>query len=161
MFQGLQNGAIRGLQIEADFRDYKSCQEGLESVAAYGISNRGKKISKQCRDFRQGQRDFKSWQGKLQTRAGISNWGRDYKSVQNHLLIKMRQNWFFFIIPPKQNYSVIGSSGKRRRTRKERDNCCFIGEGFSLEHLRQRLVFCPSVYGIAYIFKLTKVLFVL
>ena len=89
-------------------------------MAAYGISNRGKKISKQCRDFRLGQRDFKSWQEKLQTRTGILNWGRDYKSVQNHLLIKMRQNWFFFIIPPKLNYSVIGSSGKKKKKKRNR-----------------------------------------
>ena len=119
MFQGLQNGAIRGLQIEADFRDYKSCQEGLESVAAYGISNRGKKISKQCRDFRLGQRDFKSWQEKLQTRTGILNWGRYNKSMQNHL-IKIRQNWLFFIIPLKQNYSAIGSSGKKKKKKRNR-----------------------------------------
>ena len=28
--QGLQNGTIRGLQIGAGFRDYKSGQEGLQ-----------------------------------------------------------------------------------------------------------------------------------
>ena len=42
---GLQNGAIRELQIGAGFRDCKSGQEGLQIGAALGISNRGKKIS--------------------------------------------------------------------------------------------------------------------
>ena len=67
-FSGLQNGAIRGLQIGArgiknrgSFRDFKSGQK----------------------DYKSGQRDFKSGQ-RLQIGArGISNWGRDYKSVQN------------------------------------------------------------------------------
>ena len=29
-FSGLQNGAFMGLQIRANFRDYKSGQEGLQ-----------------------------------------------------------------------------------------------------------------------------------
>ena len=52
---GLQNGAIRALQIGAGFRDYKSGQQELEMGIALGISNRG-------RDFQLGQRDFKSGQ---------------------------------------------------------------------------------------------------
>ena len=56
-FSGLQNGAMRGLQIGAGFRDYKSGQEGLQIGTALGISNRGKEITKR------GKRDFKSGQG--------------------------------------------------------------------------------------------------
>ena len=44
-FSRLQNGAIRGLQIGANFRDYNSGQEGLQIGAVLGISNRGKKIT--------------------------------------------------------------------------------------------------------------------
>ena len=36
-FSGLQNGAIRGLQIGAGFRDYTSRQDGLQIGAALGI----------------------------------------------------------------------------------------------------------------------------
>ena len=42
---GLQNGAIRGLQIGAGFRDYKSGKEGLQKGVFLGISNCGKKIT--------------------------------------------------------------------------------------------------------------------
>ena len=56
-FSGLQNGAMRGLQIGAGFRDYKSGQEGLQIGTALGISNRGKEITNR------GKRDFKSGQG--------------------------------------------------------------------------------------------------
>ena len=56
-FSGLQNGAMRGLQIGAGFRDYKSGQEGLQIGAALGISNRGKETTNR------GRRDFKSGQG--------------------------------------------------------------------------------------------------
>ena len=81
---GLQNGTIRGLQIEAGFRDYKSRQEGLQIGAALRISNRGKKFTNLGRDFKSGQRNFESGQ-RLQIGArGISNRGRDYKSVQNN-----------------------------------------------------------------------------
>ena len=52
---GLQNGALRELQIGAGFRGYKSGKEGLQIGAALGIANRG-------RDFKSGQRDFKSGQ---------------------------------------------------------------------------------------------------
>ena len=78
-----RGNAIRGLQIETSFRDYKSRLEGLKLGADLGISNRGKNITIQNRDFKSGQRHFKSGQ-RLQVGArGISNWGRDYKSVQN------------------------------------------------------------------------------
>ena len=63
IFSGLQNRAIRGLQIGACFRDYQSGQEGLQIEAGLGISNRGKKITNRGRDFKSGQRDFKSGQG--------------------------------------------------------------------------------------------------
>ena len=62
---GLQNGAIRKLQIGAGFRDYKSEQEGLQIEAALGISNWGKKITNRSSDLKSGQRDLKSGQ-KLQ-----------------------------------------------------------------------------------------------
>ena len=63
---GLQNGAIRRLQIGAGFRDYKSGQEGLKIGAALGISNQGKEISNQGRDYKLGQKGF-------QIEAGITN----------------------------------------------------------------------------------------
>ena len=44
-FSGLQNGAIRGLQIGADFMDFELGQEELQIGLASGISNRGKKIT--------------------------------------------------------------------------------------------------------------------
>ena len=53
---GLRSGEIRGSQIGAGFRDYKSGQEGLQTGTALGILNRSE----------------------------ISNWGKDYKSVQNN-----------------------------------------------------------------------------
>ena len=84
---GLQNGASRGLQIGASFRDYKSGQEGLQIGATLGISNWSKKITGRGRDFKSGQR--------LQIGArGISNWGRDHKSVQNKGII-MPNIWVF------------------------------------------------------------------
>ena len=41
-YSGLLNEAIRGLQIRADFRDYKLGQEGLQIGASSGVSNRSK-----------------------------------------------------------------------------------------------------------------------
>ena len=82
-FSVLQNGAIRGLQIGAGVRDYKSRQKELQIGAALGISNWVKKITNWDRAFKLGQRNFKSGE-RLQIGArGISNWGRDYKLVQN------------------------------------------------------------------------------
>ena len=70
-FSGLQKGAIRGLQIGAGFRDFKSWQEGLQ-IGSF-------------RNFKSGQIDFNLGQ-RLQIGArGISNRGRDYKSVQNNV----------------------------------------------------------------------------
>ena len=37
-FPGLQNGAIRGLQIGAGFRDHKSGKEGLQIGTALGMA---------------------------------------------------------------------------------------------------------------------------
>ena len=82
-FSGLQNGAMRGLQIRGGYRDYKSGQERLQIGAALGISNRGKEITNRGRDFKSGQRDFKSGQRLHVGARGISNRGRDYKSVQS------------------------------------------------------------------------------
>ena len=64
-FSRLQNGAKRGLQIGAGFRDYKLGQEGLQIGAPLGISNRSKKITNRGKDFKSGQR--------LQIGAGITN----------------------------------------------------------------------------------------
>ena len=52
---GLQNAAIKGLQIGAGFGDYKLGQEGLQIGASLGISNRGKKITSRGRDYKSGQ----------------------------------------------------------------------------------------------------------
>ena len=71
-FSGLQNRAIRGLQIGAGFRDYKLGQEGLQIGVALRISNRGKKIANRGRDFKSGQRGFQSKQ-RLQIGSGITN----------------------------------------------------------------------------------------
>ena len=49
-FSGLQNGAMRRLQTGVGFRDYKSEKEGLQ-------------IGGNFRDFKLGQRDYKSGQG--------------------------------------------------------------------------------------------------
>ena len=62
----LQNEAIRGLQIGAGFRDYKSGQEELQIRAALGISNWGKKITSWGRDYKSEQEGF-------QIGAGITN----------------------------------------------------------------------------------------
>ena len=69
-FSGLQNRAIRGLQIGAGFRDYKLGQERLQIGTALGISNRGKKITNRGKESsiqaeitNRGKRDFKSGQG--------------------------------------------------------------------------------------------------
>jgi len=40
--------STQGLQIGADFRDYKSGQERLQNGAALGITKRGKKITNRC-----------------------------------------------------------------------------------------------------------------
>ena len=53
-FSGLQNGAIRGLQIGAGFRDFKSGNEGLQIGEAFGISNRGKKFQIGAKRFQNG-----------------------------------------------------------------------------------------------------------
>ena len=63
---GLQNGAIKGIQIGACFRDYKPGQEGLEIGVVLGISNRGKEISVRDRDYKSRQKGF-------QKGAGITN----------------------------------------------------------------------------------------
>ena len=73
---GLQNGAIRRLQIGAAFMDYKSRQEGLQ-------------IGCRVIDFRSGQKEYKSGLGfqigekRFQGRAEITNRSnRDFKSGQ-------------------------------------------------------------------------------
>ena len=64
-FSGLHSGAIKRLQIGAGFRDYKSRQEGLQIWAALGISNRGKKITNQSRNFKLGKEGFQIGAGKI------------------------------------------------------------------------------------------------
>ena len=46
-FSGLQEVAMRGFQIWAGFRNYKSKQEGLQIRATLGILNWGKQITNQ------------------------------------------------------------------------------------------------------------------
>ena len=89
---------MRELQIRVGFRDYKSGQEGLQIGVAKQISNRSEKITNWGRDFKSesGQGDFKSGQEILQTGAGISNWVRDYKLVQNMSLNFCDCSFFFF-----------------------------------------------------------------
>ena len=72
------------LQIGAGFTDYKSEQVGSQIGATLGISSRGKKIANRGRDFKSVQRDFKLGQLLQIGTRGISNWGRDYKLVQNN-----------------------------------------------------------------------------
>ena len=66
---GLQNGVIRGLQIGAGLREYKSEQEGLQIGVilvisrAKKITNRGEYISNRERDYRSGQGGFQLGQG--------------------------------------------------------------------------------------------------
>ena len=84
----LQNGAIRGLQIGAGFRDYKSGQEGLQIGAALEISNRGKKSTNRGRDFKSGQR-LQIGQREISNRDSDYKSGQGYKSVQfNCVLLK-------------------------------------------------------------------------
>ena len=60
IFYGLDNEAIRVLQIGAGFRDCKSRQEGLQ----IGISNWDKKISNRGKQIsNRGKRDYKPGQG--------------------------------------------------------------------------------------------------
>ena len=47
------------------------------------ILNRGKKITSEDSDLKWGQRNFKSGQRLQIVSRGISNWGRNYKSVRN------------------------------------------------------------------------------
>ena len=70
----------------AGFRDCKSGEEELQIEAALGISNRGKKIIFWGRDFQLAQRDFKTGKRLQFEPRGISNRGRDYKSVQNNTI---------------------------------------------------------------------------
>ena len=64
-FSGLHRGTIKRLQIGAGFRDYKLRQEGLQIWAALGISNRGKKITNESRNFKLGQEGFQIGAGKI------------------------------------------------------------------------------------------------
>ena len=52
---------------------------------ALEISNRDKKITNRGWDFKSGQRDIKSGKRLQIGNRGISNWGRDYKLLQNKL----------------------------------------------------------------------------
>ena len=84
---GLQNGTIRGVQIGASFRDCKSGEEGFQTEAALGISNRGKKITNWDRDFKSEQRDLKSGQ-RSQIRA---------RKIKNRLKQLLTDLTLFFV----------------------------------------------------------------
>ena len=81
-FSGLQNGAIRGLQIGPDFRDHKSGKEGLKIGVALGISNRGENITNRGKEVSNRGRDYKSGQEGFQIGAGITNWYRTNGSLK-------------------------------------------------------------------------------
>ena len=86
----LQNRAIRGLQIWAGSRDYKSGQEGLKREEALGISDRGKKITNWSKEISNRGRDYKSGREGFQIEAGITNQRRDYKSGQRDFKLGQR-----------------------------------------------------------------------
>ena len=68
---GLQNGVIRGLQIGAALREYKSGQEGLQIGAILVISNEGKKNYKSGRIYFKSERDYRWGQGGFQLGQGL------------------------------------------------------------------------------------------
>ena len=78
-FRDYKTGQDEGLQIGAEFRDYKSGQEGLQIGAALGITNWGKMITNRGKWITNWGRDYKSGQEGLQIGAGITNRSRDYK----------------------------------------------------------------------------------
>jgi len=53
--QEIEKSEKEGLQIGADFRDYKSGQERLQKEPTLGITKRGKKITNWGRDYKSGQ----------------------------------------------------------------------------------------------------------
>ena len=73
-FSGLQNGAVRELQIGIRFRNYKSGQEGSQIGTALETSNRGKEITNRGKEISNRGRDFKSEQEGFQFGAKITNW---------------------------------------------------------------------------------------
>ena len=87
IFSGLQNRAIRGLQIGAGFRDYKLGQEGIQIRVALGISNCCEKNKNWGRDFKSGQRDFKPGQ-RSQIGLAITNQCRTIALSQNTIILK-------------------------------------------------------------------------
>ena len=72
------------LQNGVGFWDYKSGQEGLQIGEVLGISNRCKKIANRGRDFKLGEKHFKSGQWLqieargITNRVGITNRCRTY-----------------------------------------------------------------------------------
>ena len=66
-FSASQNRAIRGLNIGAGFRDYKSRQERLQIMEILGISNRDKKIT---------------------NRAVIINWCRTLEIIKTYVQVE-------------------------------------------------------------------------
>ena len=74
MFWVIQNGVIRGLQIGAGLREYKSGQEGLQIGAILGVSYEGKKNYKSGRlYFKSGKRLQIGPRG-VSIGARIANW---------------------------------------------------------------------------------------
>ena len=66
-FSVSQNRAIRGLNMGAGFRDYKSRQERLQIMEILGISNRDKKIT---------------------NRAVIINWCRTLEIIKTYVQVE-------------------------------------------------------------------------
>ena len=67
-------------------------------MGAKGITNRGS-----FRDFKLGQKDYKSGQGFQVGARGILKWGRDYKSGHNILFY----NIFVHSLSKKYNASIV------------------------------------------------------
>ena len=95
-FRDYKTGQDEGLQIGAEFRDYKSGQEGLQIGAALGITNWGKMITNRGRDYKSGQMDYKLGQGLQIGARGVTNRGRDYKSGQGLQIGAVQLSLFVF-----------------------------------------------------------------
>ena len=89
-FPGLQNGAMRGLQIGTGFREYKSGQEGLQIRAALRISNWGKEITNRGKEISNRGRDYKWGQEGFQIGAGITN-----RCRATFIIINLQQNFSY------------------------------------------------------------------
>ena len=98
---------MRGLQIRAGFRDYKSWLEGLQIGAALGISSWGKKITNRGKESSKRGKDYKSGQEGFQIGARIPNWDNDYKLLQNSFCGMVDRRKVFSLISSVDQYQRI------------------------------------------------------